>query len=255
MATYSADTAIAWAKSQLGSHAYDGYCQKFVATAYQKATGDYVSTGTATNAYRRFCKSTSRDNVPIGAAVYFNGSNAAVGHVGMYIGNGQYIHAAGRKGVIISNLSSARNYRGWGWQGNYVLTSSGSPSYVGNLSSGIGTNTTVLGSESGVEIFHAENPRTIRKWGLLRYFASVDTPSVGKDQAEKLLQLYNRTKRTLVVRDAFGDTGIRAGALIPTQLDIGDTTINNYMLVDKVVHKFKNDNHTMDLTLEGAWKD
>ena len=69
-----------------------------------------------------------------------------------------------------------------------------------------------------------------------------------------MLELYNRKKRTLVIRDAIGDTTIRAGTLLPEQLNVGDQIINNYMLVDKVVHKFSSDNHTMDLTLEGAWE-
>lgn len=249
MATYSADVAIAWAKSQLGSSEFNGYCLRFVARAYQKATGVYSSKTTATEAYRAWCVDHSKNNVPVGAAVFYVGTRAAVGHVGMYIGNDLYIHAA--RGVRISTFSTSKNYRGWGWLGGYKLSSNGSPSSVSTPAQ----QTTVLGSESGVAIYHAESPEKISKWGLLRYFASVDNPSIGKDQAEKMLQLYNRTKRTLVVRDAFGDNTIRAGTLVPTKLDIGDTTIDNYMLVNKVVHKFKNDNHTMDLTLEGAWKD
>ena len=37
------------------------------------------------------------------------------------------------------------------------------------------------------------------------------------------------------------------------KLNLGDIITNNYMLVEKVTHKFNNDEYTMDLTLEGAW--
>ncbi len=43
-----------------------------------------------------------------GDLVFFN-TGSRINHVGIYIGNGQYIHSTDRKnqGVIISNLSSA----------------------------------------------------------------------------------------------------------------------------------------------------
>lgn len=114
---------------------------------------------------------------------------------------------------------------------------------------------TLTGPEAEVHVWHAESPTTIGKWGLLRYFESVDTISDGADRASKLLQLHNRKKRQFVIRNAFGDTGIRAGALIPVILNVGDDDVKRYFMVDKVQHTFKNDNHTMDLTLEGWWRD
>ena len=100
---------------------------------------------------------------------------------------------------------------------------------------------TLTGPEAEVHVWHAESPTTIGKWGLLRYFESVDTISDGNDRASKLLQLYNRKKRQFVVRDAFGDPSIRAGTLIPVKLNIGDEIVSRFFLVDKVIHTFKND--------------
>ena len=57
----------------------------------------------------------------------------------------------------------------------------------------------------------------------------------------------------LTRRDAFGSPNVRAGTLLPVKLNLGDIVTNNYMLVEKVTHKFGNDEYTMDLTLEGAW--
>ena len=53
---------------------------------------------------------------------------------------------------------------------------------------------------------------------------------------------------------AFGDTSVRAGTLIPVMLDLGDIKTKNFMLVQKVTHRFDDSEHTMDLVLEGAWE-
>lgn len=102
--------------------------------------------------------------------------------------------------------------------------------------------------------YAASNKEKIQQWGTLRYFEEVKTPSIGKNKANQLLSLYCRKKRELKVNDAFGSTLVRAGCLVPVKLDLGDITTNNYMLVEKVTHKFNHDKYTMDLTLEGAWE-
>lgn len=117
------------------------------------------------------------------------------------------------------------------------------------------TVTTLTGPEAEVHVWHAESPTTISKWGLLRYFKEVDSAYGGADQASKLLQLHNRKQRQIKVKDAFGDATIRAGALLPVRMDFGDMETNNYLMVEKVTHRFSNAGHTMDLTLEGWWND
>ena len=77
---------------------------------------------------------------------------------------------------------------------------------------------------------------------------------IGQNKANSLLSLYNRKTRELKISDAFGSTDVRGGTLIPVVLDLGDIQTNNFMLVEKVTHKFDKDHHTMDLTLEGGWE-
>lgn len=108
------EKAIAKGKSLLGSHAYDNYCQKFVRICYE-AAGISGSAASAREACNKWKKSSSKTDIPIGAAVYF--FNSSDGHVGIYIGSGQMIHAWGSKGVIISDINICSNYQGWGWQG------------------------------------------------------------------------------------------------------------------------------------------
>lgn len=108
--------------------------------------------------------------------------------------------------------------------------------------------------EDKMKIYTASSKDNIKKWGTLRYFEEVKNPSIGQNKANSLLKLYNKKTRELKVNDAFGDISIRGGTLIPVKLNLGDIKTSNYMLVEKVTHKFSENHHTMDLTLEGAWE-
>jgi peptidoglycan endopeptidase LytE len=49
----------------------------------------------------------NRSDLLPGDLVFFARNGRTVSHVGIYIGNGQFVHASGvRTGVIITNLSS-----------------------------------------------------------------------------------------------------------------------------------------------------
>ena len=53
-------------------------------------------------------KSVSKSDLQVGDLVFFKTTSAPVGHVGMYIGNGQFIHAPNKsKPVKIDSLSSS----------------------------------------------------------------------------------------------------------------------------------------------------
>lgn len=105
-----------------------------------------------------------------------------------------------------------------------------------------------------IQLFTASNRNSIDRWGTLRYFEEVKSPTIGQNKADSLLKLYDRKTRELKLTGAFGDIAVRGGTLIPVRLDLGDIITNNYMVVEKVTHTFNNDYHTMDLTLEGAWE-
>ncbi len=77
--------AIVKAAKEIGSPGAD-LCQKWVRLVYAKAGLGNASYATAYEAFKNNCVSTSKDNIPIGAAVYGTGSGSSAGHVGIYIG-------------------------------------------------------------------------------------------------------------------------------------------------------------------------
>lgn len=102
------------------------------------------------------------------------------------------------------------------------------------------------------DVYIAKDSSNINKWGVLQYFESIQEGENGQAKVEKLLKYYNRKTRNLSVKDAIGSTKVRAGSYVVVMLNLGDIKVENYMLVEKVVHKFKAGTHFMDLTLTGG---
>ena len=102
------------------------------------------------------------------------------------------------------------------------------------------------------EVYIAKDGGNINKWGVLQYYDTLKEGENGQAKATALLNLYNAKTRKLKITKAFGDCNVRAGSLIAVKLNLGDITVNNFMLVEKAVHTFNLDEHFMDLTLKGG---
>jgi hypothetical protein len=102
------------------------------------------------------------------------------------------------------------------------------------------------------EIYIAQHGQNINSWGVLQYFDTLQEGENGEAKANALLSLYNAKTRNLKITNALGDARIRAGSMPIINLGLGDMTLKNYMLVEKCVHKFKESEHFMDLTLRGG---
>lgn len=113
--TTQVELAIAYARSQTGSSKYSTYCQRFVRVCFE-AAGITASTGvsSAKEACDKWLVSTSRDNIPVGAVLYFD--TGVYGHSAIYLGNNRMIHALSR--VTEQEISNSfwDLYIGWGWQ-------------------------------------------------------------------------------------------------------------------------------------------
>ena len=102
------------------------------------------------------------------------------------------------------------------------------------------------------DVYIAQHGENINKWGVLQYYDTLEENENGQAKVESLLAMYNKKRKSLKINDAFGDARVRAGTSVIVQLDLGDVKLQNYMLVEKVVHTFNKDDHTMDLDLKGG---
>lgn len=102
------------------------------------------------------------------------------------------------------------------------------------------------------ELFIAQDGEKMNQWGVLQYFEEVQTQTGASAKADALLKLYDQKTRKLTIQNAFGDVRVRAGSAVVVALNLGDIVTNNYMVVNKVTHTFKGDEHMMALDLIGG---
>lgn len=102
------------------------------------------------------------------------------------------------------------------------------------------------------DVYIAKDSGHENQWGVLQYYEKLQKGENGKSKADALLQLYNKKTRNLKVNNCLGDVRCRAGTMVIVQLYLGDIDLSSYLLVEKAVHTFKNDQHLMNLVLRGG---
>lgn len=102
------------------------------------------------------------------------------------------------------------------------------------------------------EVYIAQDGNHMNLWGVLQYHETLQNEIGAAEKANALLKLYNQKTRHLTVKNVLGDISIRAGTLLIVNLNLGDIIANTYMLVEKVKHTFRENQHQMDLTLIGG---
>lgn len=102
------------------------------------------------------------------------------------------------------------------------------------------------------EVYISQDSNNINQWGILQYFEKSDDNTNIQAKANSLLELYNKKTRKLQIKNAFGNNRVQAGCLVAVQLNLGDIKVQNFMLVEKAKHTYKNQEHFMDLTLKGG---
>ena len=102
------------------------------------------------------------------------------------------------------------------------------------------------------ELFIAQDGEKMNQWGVLQYFEEIQTQTGASAKADALLKLYDQKTRRLTVKNAFGDVRVRAGSALVVALNLGDIITNNFMVVEKVTHTFKDNEHRMELDLIGG---
>ena len=102
------------------------------------------------------------------------------------------------------------------------------------------------------EIYIAQDSSHQNDWGLLQYYEELNSPTGAAAKANALLSYYNRKTLKLSVKSALGHPGVKAGTSVAVALDLGDTKVSQFMVVDQVTHTFSGSQHLMDLELIGG---
>lgn len=112
-----------YVESRVGQTYTKNACLAFVKECFVNLGGPQSTSCCAYNYGNSFIVSTSKDNIPIGADVFFGNKNIKCGscgnycgHIGIYVGNGQMVHASGGE-ILKTSLNYVSNYRGWGYHG------------------------------------------------------------------------------------------------------------------------------------------
>lgn len=107
--------------------------------------------------------------------------------------------------------------------------------------------------DAGVrDVYIAQDSSHINQWGVLQNTEAIQNPSIAESKVNGLLALYNRVARNLSVKGAVGDLRVRAGCHLPVHLYLGDMTVKQYLIAESVTHTWKDDKHSMDITLMGG---
>ena len=135
--TLSGSQIAEYCNKKVGSTYPAGYCLAWVASIFRELGAGTSSACCAYNYGRQHLQSTSSDNIPVGADVYFSGSTTrcsncgnTCGHVAIYVGDGYIVHSYSGK-IHKDRLSTVMGWSnnrnmGWGYHGN-VTISGGSP--------------------------------------------------------------------------------------------------------------------------------
>lgn len=129
--------------------------------------------------------------------------------------------------------------------------------YTSTIDSDVYTKITLAkdNSETGVtELFIANSQEDQENFGVLEYYSKENslTDTELQVMAEDLLASYSGEKMSLTLKKCLGDTRARAGTSVVVALTVKSTEIYSLMMVEKAVHTFSENLHTMDLYLSGA---
>lgn len=107
-------------------------------------------------------------------------------------------------------------------------------------------------SDGKRKYYYKADVDSVKKWGRLEYFATIEGDENGNQKASDILKAKNRETKYLTVKGALGDVRVRGGSSMVCSLTLNDKPLHNYMVVKKVTHTFKSNEHTMDLVLIGG---
>ena len=93
----------------------------------------------------------------------------------------------------------------------------------------------------------------LKRWGILQLYEKIDESynlAQIESRALKMLKYYCDTRRSLTLH-CLGIKEFFAGCIFKCKIaDLGDLSMNSYLMVTECVHKISNEYHTMDIKTE-----
>lgn len=93
----------------------------------------------------------------------------------------------------------------------------------------------------------------LRRWGILQLYEKIDEKyniAQIESRALQMLKYYCETRRSLSLK-CLGVKEFFAGCIFKCKIaDLGDISLNSYLLVTECTHKITNQHHTMDIKTE-----
>jgi len=108
------------------------------------------------------------------------------------------------------------------------------------------------GDMGEIVFYEGQRDDLVRRWGMLRYFGRLEADLDGHVEAEHILRRYGKKTRRLQIMDAAGDLRVRGGSLLPVDLYLGDMVVGEPLMVERVLHRFSEGGHLMEVTLVGG---
>ncbi len=133
--TFTSSEVADYFNKQVGKSYPSGMCLKFVADSFGNLGADRSSTCCAYKYGSSHITSKNIDNIPVGADVFFGAcgggpcktcKSSYYGHIGVYVGDGYFVHATGGKvqKTSLKGTNWKNKYRGWGYHGNVNISQS-----------------------------------------------------------------------------------------------------------------------------------
>jgi len=109
------------------------------------------------------------------------------------------------------------------------------------------------GAGEGETVFFESRREDLqRRFGALRHYARLTEDTDGQKTAEALMRKLGRKTRRLRILDAAGDLRVRGGSMLPVQLYVGDLNLGQMFHAERVIHRFSEGSHLMELILTGG---
>lgn len=154
--------------------------------------------------------------------------------------------------VTLKNIEDMKN--------GYVVTESAAENfdYQSTIDSDVYNTVKVYyeDAETGERTTYiTKNTKRISQWGgILQYHEKVETEQQAYDVSSAVMNLYGNRNCSLTVKGLIGDASVRAGCLLPVDLNLGDAVgrVGHLLLAESVTHKWSNGHHSMDISFSGS---